>query len=108
MKRCPRDEAELTPGQQGKVDIDTCPRCEGTFLDSMELAQVLGMSKDLAMERLTLDDIPRLRCPGCNARMDSHWFSLERRVMIDKCPSCLGVWLDGGELRALLKEIYGI
>jgi len=108
MKRCPRDEAELREDQRGKVVIDTCPTCEGTFLDSMELAQVLGLSKDLAIERLTLDDIPNLRCPGCQARMDSHWFSLARRVMVDKCRACHGVWLDGGELTALIREIYGV
>lgn len=108
MKRCPRDQAELREDKMGKVAIDSCPTCEGTFMDSMELAQVLGLSKDLAMERLTLDDIPQLRCPACNARMASHWFSLARRVMVDKCPACHGVWLDGGELKALIREIYGV
>lgn len=108
MKKCPRDGAELGEEVISKVTVDTCPSCQGTFLDSMELASILGISKDLAMERLTLDDIPQLRCPDCQARMASHWFSMARRVMVDACPACRGVWLDGGELRALLKEIYGL
>lgn len=91
-----------------KVLVDTCPTCQGTFLDSMELARVLGMSRDLAVERLVLHDIPPLRCPGCQARMLSQWFSQAREVMIDACPACRGVWLDGGELKSLLHEIYGI
>ena len=91
-----------------KVSVDNCPECQGTFLDSMELARILGLSRDLAVERLVLDDIPPMRCPGCQARMHSQWFSQERKVMLDACPACRGIWLDGGELKALLSEIYGL
>ena len=108
MKKCPRDGASLEEEKIGRVSVDSCPQCEGTFLDSMELGQVLGMSRDLAVERLLLDDIPPLRCSHCDARMAAKWFSQERTVMLDVCPACHGVWLDGGELKGLLKEIYGL
>lgn len=40
-----------------------------------------------------------MKCPLCNVPMRE----LERRgVLIDVCPECRGVWLDGGELDKLL------
>jgi Zn-finger nucleic acid-binding protein len=40
-----------------------------------------------------------MRCPMCNVPMRE----VNRRgVLIDVCPECRGVWLDGGELDKLL------
>lgn len=35
--------------------------------------------------------------------MMRHFYSPRRRVEVDECPSCGGVWLDAGEL-ALIRE----
>jgi formylmethanofuran dehydrogenase subunit E len=45
----------------------------------------------------------RMRCPKCGEPLEA---TLERRVMIDACPGCGGIWLDKGEWEGLagLKE----
>ncbi len=44
-------------------------------------------------------------CPMCTTAMDK---SIVLNVVVDKCPSCHGAWLDGGELDLLKKAIeYG-
>jgi len=42
-----------------------------------------------------------MKCPVCNEAM----IVLElNEVEIDYCPSCKGIWLDGGELELLLED----
>ena len=41
-------------------------------------------------------------CPGCSAEMEK---SVVLNIIVDKCPSCRGVWLDAGELDLLKKAI---
>jgi Zn-finger nucleic acid-binding protein len=46
-----------------------------------------------------------MRCPVCN---DSDLLTTERQgVEIDSCPSCRGVWLDRGELDAIVARSAG-
>ncbi len=42
-----------------------------------------------------------LSCPGCGATMEVQRLG-EQRVAVDVCPACRGLWLDAGELSALL------
>jgi Zn-finger nucleic acid-binding protein len=45
--------------------------------------------------------MPLLLCPNCRTGMRQ----VERNgVKFEVCPECHGVWLDGGELEALLAE----
>lgn len=41
----------------------------------------------------------RMRCPKCGEPLEA---TLERRVMIDACPGCGGIWLDKGEWEGLV------
>lgn len=44
-----------------------------------------------------------LKCPSCGATMQK--IRIERTdVTIDKCPSCLGIWLDRGELEKINRK----
>ena len=33
-----------------------------------------------------------------------HFYSPQRRVEVDECPNCGGVWLDAGELASIREE----
>ena len=46
-------------------------------------------------ERARLKDIHWMRCPKCGMELAEIDY---RKVKIDKCMSCGGVWLDTGEL----------
>jgi len=42
-----------------------------------------------------------LKCPVCGTTLDE----IERDgVIIDRCPNCLGIWLDRGELDKLVNK----
>jgi uncharacterized protein len=43
-----------------------------------------------------------MKCPKCGADLKEIEFIKD--IMIDKCTECSGVWLDKGELRAILKR----
>jgi uncharacterized protein len=43
-----------------------------------------------------------MKCPKCGADLKEMEFIKD--IMIDKCTECSGIWLDKGELRAILKR----
>lgn len=45
--------------------------------------------------------MPLTTCPECHSAME---VKVRGEVLIDVCPSCRGVWLDGGELEKILIE----
>ncbi|GIW24679.1 zf-TFIIB domain-containing protein [Meiothermus sp.] len=46
--------------------------------------------------------MPLLICPHCETGMNE----IQRNgVLIDVCPKCRGVWLDGGEMEKLLGQV---
>ena len=59
--------------------------------------------KKAEMTRLTEDAERKshyLRCPKCGGHLVTEEF---HRVQIDRCPDCHGVWLDQGEIDAVMK-----
>jgi Zn-finger nucleic acid-binding protein len=113
--KCPRDESSLEREIFCGVEIDTCPKCQGNWLDEGEMSKVLGMMEDMlggepvAMKELT-DRQPgqHLPCPLCaDAPMDPYFFSYQGKIVIDRCPRCQGIWLDGGELKQAIRIAYG-
>jgi hypothetical protein len=61
--------------------LPTCDACE----------------RAIAAERET-----KRACPTCQSPMHKE---IVLNVIIDKCPSCHGAWLDGGELELLKKSM---
>ncbi len=49
-------------------------------------------------EKRKLKELHYLRCPKCGM----HLIEIDyKRIAVDKCSSCEGVWLDAGELEAV-------
>ena len=42
------------------------------------------------------------RCPNCPGSLEGYTFE---GFALDRCPECGGVWLDGGELEAIVRKI---
>jgi uncharacterized protein with PIN domain len=40
-----------------------------------------------------------MRCPKCGGHLQVEQFS---KIQIDRCPDCHGVWLDAGEIEAVV------
>ena len=51
-------------------------------------------------ERERLKDLHYMRCPKCGMQLLEIDY---RNIKIDKCSECGGVWLDAGEMEAVLE-----
>ena len=82
------------------VAVDICPQCRGLWLDSQKLAAVCPTVADLPSRKTEVllvghagANIPA--CPRCDAV--PYEFALMDGMLVDFCPRCAGVWLDGDE-----------
>jgi Zn-finger nucleic acid-binding protein len=111
---CPACDHPLTPIHAGQITVDACEGgCGGIWFDNFELKRVdepgeiegealLNIEFDLG---ITVDYQRRRSCPKCEGVvLMRHFFNATRRVEVDTCPKCGGVWLDAGELAQIRKE----
>jgi len=85
------------------VEVDYCPECRGAWLDAGELSRVLSGTERSDLLRIEGGRRGARRCPHCRRRMAEGNLP-GSRVTLDECPSGHGVWLDGGELEAVIRE----
>ncbi|MGD9789704.1 MAG: zf-TFIIB domain-containing protein [Phycisphaerales bacterium] len=114
MERC-----ELS-SREGGFCVDRCTRCGGVWLDASELERVKSMKgqaervdkgsqgkagRDSSSARRALTasrSLSRiLLCPRDGEHLKAGPAPDQPHVIIDRCPTCLGVYLDAGELRDL-------
>jgi Zn-finger nucleic acid-binding protein len=116
---CPVDHVKLeNVPYEGSVRVDRCPRCQGMWLDEGELEAIentiyhttLVEESSIETEELAVAmakhkaDAP-LQCPLCAGEMARREYGYCSLVLIDTCPSCMGIWLDGGEVQ-LLEQFF--
>lgn len=97
------------------MSVDVCDGgCGGIWFDHYELSKVDEQGEaagagllDVAIDPAVHVDLEQRRlCPSCTdgVVMMRHFTSVERKVTIDECPECGGIWLDPGELRGIRTE----
>lgn len=125
MYQCPRCTADLVTVDFEGVEIETCPVCQGEWLDADELRAVVQRAEGrfdrqeiaaLNQARTDLFSIvhtnaDRMTCPKCpGQKLTAFNYAATSGIILDKCPRCGGIWLDHGELErvhALLDEYNG-
>lgn len=102
---CPRCKLAMTEqsahtAHGPHVSVDICPQCKGLWLDAQKLAAVCPTVADLPTRKTEIllvghagSNIPV--CPRCDAV--PYEFALMEDMLVDFCPQCHGVWLDGDE-----------
>ena len=106
--KCPACSNELKQMKVADVTVDVCEGgCGGVWFDNFELKkfdepheadgeQLLNIKEAANVQ---VDPEKRLNCPKCgDIVMMRHFFSVKKKVMIDQCAQCGGIWLDAGEL----------
>ncbi|HUR68834.1 MAG TPA: zf-TFIIB domain-containing protein [Candidatus Thermoplasmatota archaeon] len=105
---CPRDRTPLHEQRAGRVNVDLCPQCKGTFLDGIELRRIVG-DAELALalaEKQGAAAAEACKCPACGAAM---YLDEVDGIALDHCATCLGVWLDAGEVeRVAARTLAGV
>lgn len=113
---CPRCHHALEAQQLNDcnilLEIDNCPKCEGTWFDKDELSQIDHIIEPtlLKIRHIPSDEeqFQTLKCPSCNNSpiLQKATHPRDKKVIIDYCPYCKGIWLDKGELEAIQKESW--
>lgn len=101
---CPKCSQGLEQLELEGIEVDKCTSCNGVWLDEYELEDLLELDADALNELLlagtddsTLDDKVAV-CPRDGTELRR---LRQRGVILDCCPECQGLWLDGGEFRRL-------
>ena len=123
--QCPRCQTELETINYEGVEIETCPDCEGEWLDQGELATIVKKQEAsfpeemvesmdrLTKETFTIDESSanQMKCPKCpDSELNRFIYAATSGIALDKCPTCGGVWLDKNELemvQVLVEEWMG-
>ena len=103
---CPKCDQPLSATTVQGAEVDQCPACRGIWFDEHELQTILALkSADLRPLSRGHDQTELDRktghCPRDANRLTRVCSARDRAVVIDVCPVCHGIWLDGGELRKL-------
>jgi len=95
------------------LEVDVCRGgCGGIWFDNFELSRVDQPHEPLGAALMALEINPaativpnRRPCPRCEGiTLLQHKFSPDKPVIVDECPNCGGVWLDGGELAEIRRQ----
>ena len=105
--RCYTPLHETTVGKGLAARAQQCAKCEGHWLSQAVLDEVSSHVdvKWREQRHLPSEELQRapMRCPFCGIPtvMKKVKSPRDRKVDYDICPSCHGIWLDGGELAAI-------
>ena len=108
--KCPKcKQIDLEAQIVDEVEVDRCPSCGGIWFDKHELSKTVSLNaKDL--KPLTKGkESPEFNkvtgsCPMDQSELMRVCSHQNRTIILDRCPECLGVWLDGGEFKRLIKN----
>ena len=108
--KCPVCNCELIVVERQRVELDYCISCRGLWFDSGELEHLFEIySIDASLldistvQPIETPEKKRL-CPRCDKKMDKVTIGDAPGVIADRCPSGEGIWLDKGELGAIMDE----
>ena len=95
---CPVCKESMLILEYENIELDYCPSCEGSWMDTGELELLL----DTPSQILDLSDLPKStrskrHCPRCRKRMRVTQLP-DDEIEVDICPRDGGIWLDKGEL----------
>ncbi len=107
IKKCPLDGKKLVEIILKQEKVDICPHCNGIFFDQGELENISRLVEIFREVNIQEQDIAisgisergeEICCPLCKTSMQKREIGGQ---VVDLCPRCNGIWLDGGEIAAL-------
>ncbi len=99
--------------RHGSISYDACEKCGSLWLDAGELDkmafQVEGSIEYCSQEKDDKPDVQPLKCPRCDdSALDRVRFLGYPDIILHRCDSCGGFWLDGGELNIIDQKLKKI
>jgi Zn-finger nucleic acid-binding protein len=111
--KCPVDGSELETCTLQSVAIEECAQCQGLWFEHGELRKVkdemvpdaIWLDFDLWSDQAAFDvGWSERKCPECGKKMAIISYG-ETGENVDYCVDEHGVWLDKGELEAIVKAL---
>ena len=118
---CPKCQDVLCTIEYEGIEVETCPACGGEWIDTDELGKVVkirevkfneaerrAIAESTTFTGVKLADVDRdLTCPKCGATTDPVNYGGETGIIVDRCASCGGFWLDAEELEKVQMLVEG-
>ncbi len=118
---CPNCRAQLSAVTYEGIEVETCTACAGEWLDSDELGKIVrirqekfseeerrAIAESTSLTGVILAHVDRdLVCPKCGGSTDAVNYGGDTGIIIDRCTSCAGFWLDGDELEKIQALVEG-
>ncbi|MHB8104568.1 MAG: zf-TFIIB domain-containing protein [Dehalococcoidales bacterium] len=113
---CPVCKKSALIVEYNHIELDYCPTCQGVWFDAGELELMLE-SAGLGDHKRYLDGMinapevktseKKRKCPICRHKMRKTYIDEDKKILVDVCQFGHGIWFDGGEGQALVKELVG-
>lgn len=109
---CPHCKQPLIVVEFQGIEVDHCVLCRGIWCDAGELdllTELAGVPAGELERRMLAGGAATRgtrRCPRCNRKMDVVQLGTPP-VALDRCPGGDGIWLDAGELAAVVRICGG-
>ena len=107
--QCPKcPGSRLVAARVGDIELDRCEQCGGIWFDKHELVPALRENMPhltASWGKYALQDTNQTRgqCPRDAGQLLRVSSAPDRAVIVDACPECRGIRLDGGECDLPLK-----
>ncbi len=109
---CPACRKPLQTVTICDTELEACTNgCGGIWFDAAELFRLDQQNEgasDPVLEKLLGLSSPaaqaargKLSCIKCGTPMKTHEYRENSGIFVDECYACGGIWLDGGELKAI-------
>ncbi len=113
--KCPRCEnSVMKPDNIRDTAITynsmSCSNCGGFWISNQELKEIEMASEASLIEIRRIPDheaqMKPMQCPQCEGgiTMEKIASFRDREVVMDVCPKCARIWLDGGEMDAIKED----
>lgn len=110
--RCPGCGGVLARYRAYRVEFEGCPRCRGIWLDLEKLRRLKDRAGGGWHNLRWMDDeieaiegaegaLSDRKCPKCDDQRLVATTLGDSQVVVDVCPGCRGIWLDGEEFEQI-------
>lgn len=115
--QCPIDTNTLVAKQMHNLEIDVCSKCGGVWFDEGEFRGAVGNITSFDFpEKYQVSPLKeknqalhlherKLSCPKDGVNLETLHYDPPSGIYLDRCGKCGGVWLDGGEIALVKKQL---
>ena len=112
---CPNCKShQLSEGMVKGIVIEYCSKCKGVYYDRSELQKIIESQNATVQmtarpvreeEAIILGEHQIKNCPKDGERMRLIEYPIGTEIYLDECPTCKGIWTDGGETQKITQYI---